>query len=349
MKPQHTAEHCHACEPVKPAWWKDQVLWSLCLMGGILVLGKVWTVAQPVGEALLRYLSKAGWAVVLGLLLGGMVERYVPKEYITLWLTGRHRRTILASAGLGFLASSCSHGCIALSMELYRKGASVPAVITFLLASPWASMSMTLILISLLGAKGLLIVVMALLVAAITGFFFQQLERRGWVDSNPHTVALAAGFSLWEDLQGRFRGRAWTLQALARDIQEIVRGAWTLGQMVVFWVTLGFTLSALFGTWVPVSWWRFLGPSVLGLTATLLIATALEVCSEGTAPLAVELYQKTGALGNAFGFLMGGVVTDFTELSVLWANLGRKAVGWLLLITLPQVFLLGMAMNWLGR
>ncbi|MEK7330417.1 MAG: permease, partial [Candidatus Eisenbacteria bacterium] len=46
---------------------------------------------------------------------------------------------------VGFLASTCSHGCLALTIELYRKGASTPAVVSFLLASPWASMSLTLL------------------------------------------------------------------------------------------------------------------------------------------------------------------------------------------------------------
>ena len=116
--------------------------------------------------------------------------------------------------------------------------------------------------------------------------------------------------------------------------------------MVLLWVAVGFTLSALFGTLIPQDWWhRFLGPSILGLLVTLIFAAVIEVCSEGTAPLGVELYKQTGALGNAFGFLMGGVVTDFTELSVLWANLGRRTVFWLLAVTLPQIFLLGMLMN----
>lgn len=347
MNPQHTAEHCHTCEPaVKVPWWKDQGIWALVILAAGLSAGFFVKAAAPVSQSLWFYLTKAGWAVVLGLLLGGLIDHYVPKEYISLWLAGRHRRTILASAGLGFLASSCSHGCLALSMELYRKGASVPAVITFLLASPWASMSLTLLILSLMGGEGLLIVVMALVVASFTGFIFQRLERRGLISSNPHTVQLTEGFSIWEDLQKRFQGRRWDLSSLKKDGVGIGRGAWELGRMVLLWVALGFTLSAVLGSFIPHAWWnRFMGPTFLGLVVTLAAATLIEVCSEGTAPLAVELYRRTGALGNAFGFLMGGVVTDVTELSVVWANLGHEVVFWMLVVTLPQVFLLGMILN----
>ncbi len=351
MKPKHTVEHCAACEPAKARpWWKDRGVWALGLIAAVVCVGQVWPAAVPVSASMWGYLSKAGWAVALGLLLGGVIEHYVPKEYISLWLTGRHRRTILASAGLGFLASSCSHGCLALSMELYRKGASVPAVVTFLLASPWASMSLTLLIISLMGWRGLLIVLLALVVAAMTGFIFQRLEARGMLKPNPHTIAVKEGFSIWRDLKERFSRRSWTLQTFAVDAKGVARGSWELGQMVLFWVALGFTLSAVFGNVIPHTWWgRFLGPTWLGLLTTLGLATIFEVCSEGTAPLAVELYRRTGALGNAFTFLMAGVVTDFTELSVVWANLGRGAVGWILLVTLPQVVLIGMVMNLLRR
>ena len=351
MNGKHTTEHCAACEPAKRGrWWQDRGLWALALVGAVLSAGSLWSRAAPVSDALWGYVTKAGWAVALGLLLGGIIEHFIPKEYISLWLAGRHRRTIVASAGLGFLASSCSHGCIALSMELYRKGASVPAVITFLLASPWASMSMTFLIVSLMGLKGLLIVVTALVVASVTGFIFQRLEKKGWLDPNPHTVSLVPEFSISRDLAARLRGRSWGARALFSDVKGIARGSWELAQMVLLWVALGFTLSALLGTCVPQGWWsRFLGPSVLGLLTTLGVATALEVCSEGTAPLAVAIYQKTGALGNTFAFLMGGVVTDFTELSVVWANIGKKAVFWLLVATVPQVFLLGMLMNLGGK
>ena len=231
-------------------------------------------------------------------------------------------------------------------MELYRKGASVPAVITFLLASPWASLSLTLLILSLMGWEGLLIVVMALAIAVVSGFVFQRLEKRGLLAENPHSIRIQRDFSIWADLKKRFQYRKWTPKVLADDLKGIAHGSLALSRMVLFWVSLGFTFSSVLGAVIPIHWWsRFFGPTFLGLLATLGVAMVIEVCSEGTAPIAVELYRQTGALGNAFGFLMGGVVTDFTELSLLWANLGRKAVGWYLLVTLPQVFLWGMVLN----
>jgi hypothetical protein len=88
-----------------------------------------------------------------------------------------------------------------------------------------------------------------------------------------------------------------------------------------------------------------MGPTVAGLVVTLVVATIFEVCSEGSAPMAFELFKQTGALGNSFVFLMAGVVTDYTEIGLLWNNVGKKTALWLPVVAVPQVILLGIIAN----
>ena len=116
--------------------------------------------------------------------------------------------------------------------------------------------------------------------------------------------------------------------------------------MVMGWVLIGMVLASLASAFVPESFFdRFLGPTTFGLLITIVIATILEVCSEGTAPLAFEIYRQTGAFGNVFAFLMGGVVTDITEIGLIWSNLGKKTALWMLAVTIPQVFCFGWLFN----
>ncbi|MCK5533702.1 hypothetical protein KAI68_01195 [bacterium] len=49
--------------------------------------------------------------------------------------------------------------------------------------------------------------------------------------------------------------------------------------------------------------------------------------------------------GNSFVFLTGGVVTDYTEIVILWINAGKRTAIWLPIITIPQVILLGIIAN----
>ena len=86
-----------------------------------------------------------------------------------------------------------------------------------------------------------------------------------------------------------------------------------------------------------------------GIFATLALAVVREVCSAGTAPLAFEIYRLTRALGNSFVFLMGGVVTDYTEIGIVRTNIGGKTVVCMLAVTLPQTVILGIILNLLVR
>lgn len=335
-----------ACPSPAQGWWLDPWAW-VPLTGALAAsAGNWWPVAASASHIYLGYLYKVVIPLLIGLLIGGIIDYFVPKEYIIKLLAGSRKRVILRSTLLGFLASTCSHGCLALTIELYRKGASTPAVVSFLLASPWASMSLTLLLLGLFGAKGLIFIIGALVIALITGFVFQQLAKRGLIELNPHTLEIPQGFSIRQDMLRRWQQHLWTREHLASDVRGVIGGMIPLGRMVLGWVQLGLLLSAILGAVVPHHVFEhWFGPSLLGLLVTLGFAAVMEVCSEGTAPLAFELYRHTGAFGNSFAFLMGGVVTDYTELGALWVNIGRRTVLWLLLVTLPQVIVLGFLLN----
>ena len=284
--------------------------------------------------------------VFLGLILGGLVDRFVPKQYVIQLLSSHQKRTVFYASALGFLMSACSHGILALSMELHKKGASGPAVISFLLASPWANLPITFLLVGFFGGRGFLIILAALFVSFSTGLALQVLDRKGWIEKNKNQIPAQADFSIRKDLARRMKHYRFSLPLMLQDIQGITKGIFALADMMMSWVLIGMILASAASAFIPGEiFHKFLGPSVLGLLATLGLATILEVCSEGTAPLAFEIYRQTGALGNTFVFLMGGVVTDITEVGLVWHNLGKKTAFWMLVISIPQVFIVGYIFN----
>jgi len=319
---------------------------SLILFGFLFFLSRVFPPLHTLHHGLIGYLKVVWWAITLGLLLGGLIDYYIPKEYISIFLAGSSKKTIFYATFLGFLASTCSHGILALSMALYKKGASTASVVSFLLASPWANMAVTLLLLGLFGVKGWFFIISAIGVAIVTGLLFQKLSDRKWVEDNPHTVVVTDHFSIWEDVRKRLAARQWVGKEWLRDIKGIVGGIGTLSEMVLPWVLLGVVLAGAASSFIPQEvFHRFFGPTLLGLFVTLLAATVIETCSEGSAPLAFELYRSTGAFGNSFVFLMAGVITDYTEISLLWSNIGKRTALWMVLITVPQVLFLGFLFN----
>jgi hypothetical protein len=281
-----------------------------------------------------------------GLLLGGVIDRYVPREYISKVLARRRPQTILNAALLGFLMSACSHGILALSIQLHKKGASNPAVVSFLLASPWANLPITMMLLGFFGLKGAYIIAAALLVAINTGFVFMLLEKKGLIEKNQNTAELSGGFSITQDIKRRIALYRFTFKGAYADLCGVIRGAAALSDMVLWWIVLGMMIASAAGAYIPVHFFhRFMGPTMGGLLVTLGLAAVIEVCSEGSSPFAFEIYRQTGALGNSFAFLMGGVATDYTEIGLLWANVGRRVALWLPLVSVPQVLILGYAAN----
>ena len=107
------------------------------------------------------YAQAVWWAILLGLTIGGAMHHYVPQEMVSHVLAKPRKRTILYSVILGFFMSVCSHGILALAIQLHKKGASTPSVVAFLLASPWANLPLTLLLISFFGLLQALYIVAA--------------------------------------------------------------------------------------------------------------------------------------------------------------------------------------------
>lgn len=334
-----------ACCESKP-WYLKKAWWGVgaSLLAGGISLGI--PALEPFSQAFWGYAKIIVGPVVLGLLLGGVIDRYVPKEYISKILARPKKRTVLYATGLGLLASACSHGILALSMELHKKGASGPAVVSFLLASPWANLPVTLLLIGLFGGKGFLIIMGALAVAITTGFIFQLLDRKGWIERNKNTVSLEASFAIHSDFKKRREGYRFSFEQAKKDFVAVGQGTVSLAEMVLGWVTLGVVLASLAQAYIPTHiFQKYLGPSLVGLFLTLAFATVLEVCSEGTAPLGFEIYRQTGALGNGFVFLTAGVITDYTEVGLVWQNLGKKTALWMVAVGVPQILIWGYLFN----
>mgnify|MGYP001813304925 FL=1 len=311
---------------------------KLKIVGGIfLALFALSFIPQleSLNDSLLAYLESVWWAVLLGLVLGGVIDYFVPDGFIMRFLGQRRKLTLVYSVLAGFLMTACSHGILAIAIQLYKKGASVPAVVTFLLASPWANLPMTILMFGFFGIKALYIVFGAMAIALVTGLIFMLLDSLGWIEG-PSEAADPQDVS-WDRV---------TNFEYKKAAKGTAVGAVSLANMVLWWILIGIMAAAIIGAYVPEHFFmQWLGPDITGMLVTLLFATVIEVCSEGTSPVAFEIYAKTGALGNPFIFLMAGVATDYTEIGLLWSNIGKRTALWLPAVTVPQILLLAYFFN----
>lgn len=330
----------------KKSLYKNKTLIVTSILLSVILLSYMIPFLEPLRKSLGMYFKTIWWAVLLGLLLGGVIDHYVPREYVSHILSKPRKRTIFYSVFLGFLMSACSHGILALSIELHKKGASNPAVVAFLLASPWANITITIMLIGFFGLKAFFIILSAIVIAINTGFIFQMLERKNLIEKNENIAGSEESFSIINDIKKRRKAYRFSMNTAKADIKGIYAGMIALSNMVLWWILIGMGIASAAGAYVPSNIFKdYMGPTMAGLFITLLVATIIEVCSEGSAPMAFEIFRQTKALGNSFVFLMAGVVTDYTEIGLLWHNVGKRTAIWLPIVTVPQVILLGIIAN----
>lgn len=294
--------------------------------------------------AVFTLINTMWWGMLLAIIFVGLLGQ-IPQSFIIAILgKGGSWQGLWRATAAGVLLDLCSHGILMVGMQLYQRGASLGQVMAFLIASPWNSLSLTVIMVALIGLKWtLLFVALSILVALLSGRMFDLLVKTGRLPANPNRIEINPNFRFWTEARARIAATRLT-PTLAG---HILLGGLRDSRMVMRWLLFGVVLAALIRTFVEVGAFQtWFGPTLAGLGLTLLAATVIEVCSEGSTPIAADLLTRARAPGNSFVFLMAGVSTDYTEvMSLRDTTQSWKIALFLPLLTLPQILLLGWLLN----
>jgi uncharacterized membrane protein YraQ (UPF0718 family) len=308
--------------------------------------GPVWLLVYS--HACHELMTRAWWGLLIGILAVAVIGRF-PRELVAAVLgRGGSVSGLFRAVGAGVLLDLCNHGILMVGMSLYKRGASLGQTLAFLIASPWNSLSLTLILAALIGWKWMLLfIALSMLIALVTGWIADRMVHAGKLPPNPNAVALPHDYRIGPAIQGVLR----SLKPGAANYLHLAREGMAGSKMVLRWIFFGFVLTGLIRAFVPeASFQQYFGPTTAGLFLTLLATTLIEVCSEGSSPIAADLLTRAHAPGNAFVFLMAGAATDYTEImSLRDTTRSWKATLALPLISTPQVLLVGWLINHLAR
>lgn len=358
-EPKKTAPSCcDTAETAKPR--RDYLFWvglavisisyaGFWLWGGHEHAGHAgaWGVVNNFGAAVFELMNMMWVGIVLGIVAMGFLSR-IPRDFVmSIMGSGKGVQGIFRATLAGVTLDLCSHGILMVGAKLYERGVTAGQLMAFLIASPWNSFSLTLILISLIGLPAtLLFIVLSMVIGIITGIAFDALVARGVLPKNPNSQPVTEGFEFWPEAKKGLKAVKWTPRFFAETLKIGVLES----RMIIRWLFLGVMIAAtfrvvmspdFFGTWF--------GPSFVGLMVTLVAATIIEVCSEGATPIAADIINRAGALGNGFTFLMAGVATDYTEMMVLRETTKSwKLTLFLPLLTVPQVLVVGYLLNRYG-
>ncbi len=328
--------------------WGSAVLVALGYFGH-LIFGTVGdhSVVGHFAAGAFELMNMMWWGILLGIVFVGLLH-HVPRDMVVAALTGKRRSTgILRATAAGVLFDLCSHGILMVGMKLYERGASIGQTVAFLLASPWNSLSLTVILIALIGwSYTLLFILLSAIIAIITGWLLDTLVAAGRLPDNP-ARAIAAEDAQHPSFRDAFGAWKTTLEPSWKGAGETLIAGLTGSRMVLRWLLFGVVLAAGIRALMPAdafaSWF---GPTLLGVMATVMAATIIEVCSEGATPIAADLLNRASAPGNGFAFLMAGVATDYTEIMSLKDTTGSWKLALMLpIISVPQTLLVAVLLN----
>lgn len=333
----------------------DYLLWGSAFGVAFLYLGE-WLAPDftanipgfsTLAETSFELMNMMWWGLLIGIVMVAFLSK-VPREFVIAVL-GRKRglNSILRATAGGVLLDLCNHGILMVAAKLYERGASAGQVVAFLIASPWNSFSLTLILVALIGLKWTLgFIALSMVIAIITGLAFDWLVKRGTLPENPNTIDLPEGFHLWSEAKKGVRNTEYN----AAFFKELAISGIKDSRMVLRWILFGVLLAGLIRTFMDAqTYGTYFGPTLMGLGLTMVAATIIEVCSEGSTPIAADLLTRANAPGNSFAFLMGGAATDYTEIMILRDMAKSWAFALMLpLISLPQVLIVAWMINTTG-
>lgn len=329
----------------KPDWFLRLCLLAVAGFYGLYLSGKVtMTGLDIMALSVYELINTMWWSVFLAALFVGLLAK-IPQPFVVSILgRGGSVSGLLRATLAGVLMDLCSHGILMVGMQLHKKGASLGQVMAFLVASPWNSLSLTLILVALIGLPWTLaFIALSMVLALTTGWIFERLVANGTLPGNPNTQIADKQFRFWPEAKQRWAqtelDHAWWQDFL----QQSISGS----KMVLRWLLFGVLLAAMIRGFVSMdNFQAYFGPSLMGLAATLLAATIIEVCSEGSTPIAADLMTRGGAPGNSFAFLMTGVATDYTEVMVIRDTMKSwKIALFLPLVCVPQVVAVAVVLN----
>jgi uncharacterized membrane protein YraQ (UPF0718 family)/YHS domain-containing protein len=258
---------------------------------------------------------EVGWALILGFLLSGIVQAWIPRSRMERTLGGRDLRALVLATGLGAGSSSCSYAATAIARSMFVKGASLAAAMVFQFASTNLVFEIGIVLWVFLGWQFTLaefvggILLVTLMWAGVRLFVTRRLEAQ----ARAHAEAAEAGhqhtMAGGEDVPWHAR---LTSVASWSDVGHNFRADW---QMLWKEITGGFLIAG-FVALLPRDFFNDLfltdapGPARLleNVIVGPLVAVLSFVCSVGNVPLAAVLWAGGISFSGVVAFIYADLI-----------------------------------------
>jgi uncharacterized membrane protein YraQ (UPF0718 family) len=273
--------------------------------------------------------------MLLGTLIGGLIEVFISREKITRWLPQGRWWTVFVGAGIGIIFPVCECAIVPVVRRLLNKGVPLSAAVAFLLGGP--------IVNPLVAAS-----------TAVAYFADWSIVARRMIFG--YLIAVAIGF-----LMSLFFSRAKAVRS--EVFPNLFHGntasipnhgkSPTLGEKTVLAVShaakdfldigrflvIGAFIAALLQTLVPRQIFAaVVSTPVLSILLMMIMAVALNLCSEADAFVAASFRSSLVPLSAQLAFMILGPMLDIKLILMYLKIFQARAIVMLALLTFVAVF-----------
>jgi uncharacterized protein len=269
------------------------------------------------------------WALVLGFLLSGIVQAWVPRTQMTRALGGRGPKSLALGTVFGAASSSCSYAAVAIAKSAFQKGASLASAMAFQFASTnlvfeigiviWIFIGWQFTAAEFVGGLILIVLVWLAIVLLISPREEEQARQHALAADTGHAHHSAGGSRLlslaaWQDVAGNFM-HDWKMLWKEIIAGFVIAGFVALLPMRVF--------NDLFLTHTGGA-----GQLLENVLVGPVVAVLSFVCSVGNVPLAAVLWAGGISFGGVIAFIYADLI--IIPLVVVYARYYGKRIAALL-------------------
>ncbi len=300
------------------------------------------------------FLDTAVW-LLFGLLLAAILKGWIPTALIKRWLSGRGIGPVIRAAIIGAPLPLCSCGVLPTAIGLRRSGASNPATVSFLVATPETGVDSISVTYALLGPAMAIIRPLSAIFSAVTSgimvlLFDRESAHEGsdkkhspaaQISSEKEQVVSRCCSSNKDEVSGsscssKTEPTATTTSACGSGQNTELKQPGILAGLqfaivdilddISKWLAAGLVLAAIIATLVEPESLSQWGSGLTGMLLMLVVGLPLYICATASTPLAAALLAAGMSPGAILVFLLVGPATNIASLGILSRELGVRAV-----------------------
>ncbi len=264
-------------------------------------------------NALFKLAIDMGFYMMIGLVLVGVLNVFIKKQWIAKHLGGSGIWPIIKASIMGVPLPLCSCGVVPTGLYLKDKGASDPSAISFLISTPQTGADSIIATYGLMGPLFAWYRPLAAFISGVIGGIAVKLFGR----SQKNEVNSIVLENLESEPLGR-RAKTSFKYAFGEFIDDIA----------VHFI-IGLIAAALIAVVIPADFIVSigLGSGIISMLLMIVIGAPMYICSTSSIPIAVMLIAKGLSPGAAFVFLFMGPFTNAASLILISKKFGKRTTA----------------------